>query len=244
MVFNRLIQPEDMDEGSMGGACRGQICGGAESGSDSPSSMMAAAAMSDVSIRKKRIRTEVRSRLEALDAVQAHALSVRACARFLETEFFQSALTVMVYLPTPGEVDVAPIAIRCFQERKTLCAPRIDWDHRRMTPVEIRGFDDRFEVRRHGVREPVDGRPVPLEEIDLIIVPGLAFDASGARLGRGSGFYDRFLSQPALRRTATRCGVCFDFQVVDEIPLDPHDVHLDAIVTDRRTIRIGCPRPA
>lgn len=193
---------------------------------------------------KSQIRAEVKAQLAELSDDQVHDLSVKACDRLVRADFFKSALTVMVYLPIRAELDITPVALRCFQLGKTVCAPRVDWEHRRMTPIEIRSFDDRFEVRRHGVREPAEGRCVAIDEIDLFIVPGIAFDASGARLGRGGGYFDRFLAHTAARQRSVRCGICFDFQIVDTVPAAPHDVHLDAIVTDRRLIRAVCPKPA
>lgn len=200
--------------------------------------------MGEADETKTQIRAEVRAQLAELSDDQAHALSAKACERLVRADFFRSALTVMLYLPTRGELDITPLALRCFQLGKTVCAPRVDWEHRRMTPMEIRSFDDRFEVRRHGVREPAEGRCVAIDEIDLFIVPGIAFDDSGARLGRGGGYFDRFLAHTAARPRSTRCGICFDFQIVDAVPTRPHDVRLDAIVTDRRLISAVCPKPA
>ena len=200
--------------------------------------------MSDKSEIKRSIRVAAQSRLDELSEADAHRLSLKACDHVAGADFFASALTVMLYLPMPRELDVTPLALRCFQLGKTVCAPRLNWDHGRMTAVEVHGFDDKFEVRRHGVREPLEGRPVPPAEIDLVIVPGLAFDASGERLGRGGGFYDRFLAQPGFRPGVVRCGVGYDFQIVDSIPTLAHDIRLDAIVTDRRIIRIGSRSPA
>lgn len=198
--------------------------------------------MSEIN-RKKTIRTRVRERLEALSSGEAHNLSVSACERLMRADFYASARTVMLYLPIDRETDVSTLALRCFQAGKTVCAPRIDWEHRRLAPMEIRCFDESFEVRKHGVREPRTGEPVPLDEIDLFIVPGLAFDAMGRRLGRGGGFYDRFLSRDGIRPGAVKCGLCYDFQIVDETPVDPHDVVMAAVATDRRLIEVGARKP-
>src|SRR5690606_18813616 len=91
---------------------------------------------------------------------------------------------------------------------------------------------------RFGVRAPSpQARAVPLAEIDLILVPGLAFDTEGNRLGRGAGFYDRFL---ATREGAAppACGVCFEAQLVDRIPTEPWDVPMNAVVTERRLVTL------
>lgn len=200
--------------------------------------------MDPVRSAKDSLRDAMRERLREFSAEEASSLSASVCRRVIAAEPFESAQTVMVYMPIPGEVDVCAIALRCFQVGKTVCVPRMDWKSRRMHAVEIRGFDDQFEARKHGIREPLSGAPVPTSEVDLVIVPGLAFDAEGNRVGRGAGFYDRFLADPSLRRggRALAVGVGFDFQVVDRAPREPHDVKIEAVATDRRLICVSAHR--
>lgn len=195
---------------------------------------------------KEAIRDRMREALRDLTLEETQERSAALCRRVESADFFHAAQTVMVYLPVPGEVDIAPLALRCFQEGKTVCVPRMDWKERHMQAAEITGFDDSFETRKHGVREPAAGRPVSNLDIDLIIVPGLAFDTFGRRLGRGGGFYDRFLSQPEFRKAGAvaSVGVCFDFQIIPAVPHVAHDVPVHAVVTDRRAIRIACRRPS
>lgn len=190
---------------------------------------------------KETLRERMRELLRALTPEDVQQMSGAVARRIVASPFFNDATTVMIYLPIPGEVDVTSIALRCFQQGKTVCVPRMDWKQRRMTAVEIRGFNDAFEERRFGVREPVSGRPVPIEEINLVLAPGLAFDAAGRRLGRGGGFYDRFLATPRERRLPrTTCGVCFDIQIVDTVPADEHDQKVDVVATDRRLVCAPC----
>lgn len=88
-----------------------------------------------------------------------------------------------------------------------------------------------------GIREPVEGMPVPVSDIDLVVVPGLAFDEQGNRLGRGRGFYDRFLSHPDFHGTS--CALALEDQVVPNIPIGPSDVCVDMLVTDVRVRRFA-----
>ncbi|MHC5028978.1 MAG: 5-formyltetrahydrofolate cyclo-ligase, partial [Planctomycetota bacterium] len=151
------------------------------------------------------------------------------------------ASVVMLFMPLAREVDTTSIAIRAFQLSKTVCVPRVDWKCKDMHPVEISTFDDHnMETDGHGIRTPCDGRLVVPSSIDLIVVPGLAFDARGHRLGRGGGFYDRFL--PRLRRTATTVGLAFDEQMIDDVPVEDGDVAIDFVVTDRRNTRARSSR--
>lgn len=194
--------------------------------------------MSPAPDNKETYRDLMRERLRELTLEEVQERSVALCKRLAAADFFEPAQTVMVYLPVPGEVDIAYLALRCFQEGKTVCVPRMDWKERHMQAIEIRGFDDAFEQRKHGVREPIAGRPIPTDEIDLVLVPGLAFDSGGRRLGRGGGFYDRFLAQPEFARAsaAMSCGVCFDFQIIETVPALAHDVPVRAVASDRRLV--------
>ncbi len=193
--------------------------------------------MSDVErTRKSDLRAQMRTRLRAMTDVQRHEASAAACARLTALEPFLSAGVVMLYMPLPLEVDLTPAALACFRMGKVVCVPRVDWKRRDMAPVEVASFDDRsMDLDEHGIRTPRGGAPMPPALIDLVVVPGLAFDDRGYRLGRGGGFYDRLLSK--LRRTATTVGLAFDCQIVDAVPVDDRDMAVDMIVTDRRVTR-------
>ena len=99
-----------------------------------------------------------------------------------------------------------------------------------MLPVEISSLKDAMTMTGP-VREPVSGKPIPLDLIDLVIVPGLGFTAKGFRIGRGMGFYDRFLAQSEF--IGVSCGLAFDEQVVAALPVLDHDVPLSMLITDR-----------
>ena len=106
-----------------------------------------------------------------------------------------------------------------------------------MIPTRIHSLDAGLETRVHGIREPTDGEPLALESLDLVIVPALTFDRSGNRLGRGAGFYDRFLSSPQFRGTAV--GLAFCEQLVDEVPVYDNDVPVHMLVTDEEVLRFS-----
>jgi len=182
---------------------------------------------------KAEIRRQVVAKLATMSGEQRHDGSVAACSRLIALEVFQHASVVMLYMPLASEVDLTPVAIRCFQTGKTVCVPLVDWKRRDMEPVEVTSFDDHvMEVDEHGLRMPRGGAPIPPDLLDLVVVPGLAFDAHGHRLGRGGGYYDRFLGR--LRRTAATVGLGFDVQITDEVPVNDGDVSVDIVVTDRR----------
>ena len=167
----------------------------------------------------------------------AHAKSMAACKRLLATEEFQQAQVVMIYLSIPGEVDITPIALRGWQGQKLIAAPRMSWDRRHMIPMQIHSLDAGMETRVNGIREPADAEPVAVDELDLVIVPALMFDRSGNRLGRGAGFYDRFLASPQFNGSAM--GLAFSDQVVDEVPVSDNDVPVHVLVTEEEVMRFS-----
>ncbi len=102
-------------------------------------------------------------------------------------------------------------------------------------PVEIRSLADDLAVSHMGIREPVSGLPFPISMIDLVIVPGLGFDEYGHRLGRGRGFYDRFLANPEFDGVA--CAMAFEQQLTPTVPVGPLDRHVDMLITDEKVRR-------
>jgi len=190
---------------------------------------------------KSDLRDRMRRVLADLGPESRHDASAAACLRLDALDAFRHASVVMLYMPLPTELDLTAAAIRCYRQGKTVCVPRVDWSRRDMVPVEISSFDDEvMEIDDHGLRMPRGGTPLVPRLIDLVIVPGLAFDTAGNRLGRGGGFYDRFLRR--LRRSATTVGLAFDAQIVDAVPADDRDFGMDIIVTDRRVCQTGGSR--
>lgn len=187
--------------------------------------------MSELTQSKAAIRRQLRESLAAMSDSDCHAKSVAACALLAASPEFSMARVVMLYLSTPTEVDTAPLAIRAWQAGKTVVVPKVSWDQRRMLPVEISSLNtDNLTTTGPGVREPIAGTPVPVPEIDLVIVPGLGFTSSGYRIGRGMGFYDRFLAQDNF--IGVSCGLAFDEQIVADLPVLDHDMPLSMLATE------------
>lgn len=190
----------------------------------------------DITDRKNAIRSDMRTRLATLTADQRAEWSTASCARLIRSVAFARASRVMLYMPMRSEVDVISVALEAFRLGKSVCVPRVDGPRKTMNAVEITSFDDEsMDSDSLGVRAPKVGQEIPHEEIDLVIVPGVAFDMHGFRLGRGGGYYDRYLARFS-RNTAT-IGVCFDIQFVEEIPTEPTDIAVHAVVSDRRAVQ-------
>jgi 5-formyltetrahydrofolate cyclo-ligase len=177
------------------------------------------------------IRAQLRSVLAAMPENERHAKSSAAASLISASPEFTTARVVMLFLSTPHEIDTAAIALRCWQSGKSVVVPKVSWDQRRMLPVEISSLQTGMTTTGPGIREPLAGKPIPVEFIDLVIVPGLGFTANGHRIGRGMGFYDRFLAQPQF--IGLSCGLAFEEQIVPQLPMLDHDVPLSMLATDR-----------
>lgn len=185
---------------------------------------------------KHSLRREISEKLSSMSPAVRHAKSMAVCKRLTAATEFTEAKVIMIYLPLPDEVDISPVALRGWQEQKVIAAPKLTWDKRHMLPIEINSLEMGLVSTRHGLREPAAGEPLPAETIDMVLVPALVFDKKGNRIGRGAGFYDRFLASPEFKGVSV--GVAFEEQVVDNLPVEPHDVPVDILITDEKFIRI------
>ena len=151
------------------------------------------------------------------------------CRHVMESEWFRQADTIMAYAAIPPEAKLQPVLEGILAAGKTLVLPRCEQDGV-MTARRIADLRQLISGA-YGIPEPKPDAPmVPTAEIDLILVPGLAFDRTGRRLGRGKGYYDRFLAN-FHGKTMGICG-----QLVPEIPVERHDITMDAIAVDRGII--------
>lgn len=193
--------------------------------------------------RKRQLRRQARSVLAGLSARERELRSRAVCEKLRDLPGFRAAKTVMLYLALPEEVDLSTLAERAAETGKRLCIPRMDWAAKTMSPLIVDWIAMKTEVREHGVSEPVGGTAAKLSSVDLVLVPGLAFDEAGHRLGRGAGFYDRFLEEFRAQRKskAAALGICFEAQLVGEIPAEKHDQTLDGLVTEKRVLL--CRKP-
>jgi 5-formyltetrahydrofolate cyclo-ligase len=188
-------------------------------------------------LTKKELRLRVRQAVEAISPEDLHARSVRACNLLIGTPEYQRAEIVMVFLSLPNEVDTTSLVLHSWRDRKRVLAPKVSWEQRRMLPIEIRSLSDDVSQSPMGIREPAQGMPIPVSLIDLVVVPGLGFDVRGNRIGRGRGFYDRFLAHPDWKGIA--CGLALEEQVVEDVPVTEHDMQVDMLVTDAAVRRFG-----
>jgi 5-formyltetrahydrofolate cyclo-ligase len=186
--------------------------------------------LTEVSVAKQALRARHRARLDLLAPDERRERSANLVARLLELPVWKAARRVLLFAPLAGEPNLDLLWAGSELAGKQCAYPRV-LEQGQMHLLAVRTLGD-LQPTRWGLREPLSegADPVALEVMDLVLVPGLAFDEQGARLGRGGGFYDRLL---AAKSAATRTmGVAFAFQIEAKLPLESHDVPMEAVLTD------------
>lgn len=191
--------------------------------------------------RKAALREELITRRKALTPDVIDARGIKVQSRFLATPYYHRARTVALYAPIRGEVPTRDILSAALRDGKVVCYP-LSHVHGRILSFRAIRSEAELEPGRLGVREPPNSAElIPVEQIDLFVVPGLGFTPDGKRLGRGGGYYDATLRAASER--SRRVGLAFSEQVVEGIPTSTEDVDMDLVVTESETLR-GLSRSA
>jgi 5-formyltetrahydrofolate cyclo-ligase len=186
--------------------------------------------MNKAELRKKMIYFRDSLSMEERNT-KSHAIKTQ----LTKLKAYQDAEVIFVYVSFRSEVDTRCFIKRAKKDGKRIAVPVSIPKGKVLQPCEISSLDD-LVPGTWGILEPIKGncRPVDSKEIDLAVVPGLAFDYCFHRLGYGAGYYDRFL--PSLRKETTKVGIGYDFQLLDRIPVEEFDVPLSGIITEVRLL--------
>lgn len=174
-------------------------------------------------MNKVEIRREVRARKGLLTPEQREASAARVFDRVKNLDAFIDAHHILAYHSLPDELSTISFLAETFPG-KTFYLPRVKGDDLEI----LRYAADALHQGAYNIEEPDGDDIVDISAIDLVIVPAVAYDRHGNRVGRGKGYYDRLLS----RSTAKKIGVCYDFQLYDTVPADPTDIPVDIIIAD------------
>lgn len=183
--------------------------------------------------RKRALRVAMRELRQARSEGDLESASMRAQARLAASPFCSGAGLVALYHPFPTEVSTASLGRELLARGKRICYPAVR-DDARVLDFRDPG-DGVFKLGALGTQEP-RGPAVDLSRIDLFVVPAVAVDLRGGRLGRGRGHYDATLDAAGPR--ALRVALVFDWQIADEVPAERHDQALDAICSDARWVQL------
>ncbi|MBQ9761819.1 MAG: 5-formyltetrahydrofolate cyclo-ligase [Oscillospiraceae bacterium] len=173
---------------------------------------------------KSALRSAIRQKKRAMTENQIDAASERLGQMFASSELYQKAKTIYGYLPYNQEVRTVPMLQRAIRDGKRVAVPKVYGDEMRFIYL-----DDLSAVEKGyaGIPEPIADGPIAHDLTALVLMPGLAFDRQGHRIGYGGGFYDKFL---AAEPTHPTLALCYDFQMLDHLETEEFDVPVDCVL--------------
>ncbi|MGI5912569.1 MAG: 5-formyltetrahydrofolate cyclo-ligase [Syntrophomonadaceae bacterium] len=183
-------------------------------------------------INRDELRRNMLSRRRSMTDQEVNNLSRRICSRLERLYPVTKANVIMGYNSINNEVNLIPWLVELKRQGRTIVLPRVQGGQ--LQAVEVNDWNN-MAPGPFGIKEPL-GDPIAIEKIDVVLVPGIVFDAKGYRLGYGKGYYDLFL--PGLSKQCFNCGVCYEYQVIDNVFPHKKDVAVHWIVTDQSEIAI------
>ena len=192
--------------------------------------------MEEIGAAKIQIRKDIAKKISAISA-NAIAEKIKAIEdRLFEFANFLEAKIALLYVNSDYEVQTKNIVKRSYEYRKVVVLPAFDPEHFSIKLLKVDKPRKELKLGPRGVLEP-DAKKckiVPIDRIDIAIIPGLAFDEKGGRIGTGKGYYDRLI--PRLAITTRKVALTLEEQIIPQIPMESHDKHVDIIITDQRII--------
>lgn len=182
---------------------------------------------------KTQLREKISKKRNTLNLQWVESTSVQIEKNLQSLETFQTAETIALYMAIGGEVKLDALFSRCWELGKRTCIPIFNRTLQRYEMAEITD-ETHFKIGAYGIKEPLSPTLVSTDWIDLMVVPGVAFDLQGNRLGRGGGYYDRLMDGFSGKTAA----LAFDFQIFTEIPVDPHDQPVNFIITQTKMVKV------
>jgi 5-formyltetrahydrofolate cyclo-ligase len=181
---------------------------------------------------KNELRAKIRAALEKISPAVRAVESMELCER-LKTQM-PSAHTILFFAPLPDELDIWPVLELSLALGTTCALPFFDAEKKTYGAKVLKNLATDIITGKFNVREPAAScADIPLDKFDLVLVPGMAFDLNGNRLGRGKGFYDWLL----VEASGVKCGICHDMQLQENIPVEPHDATVDFILTPGKCVK-------
>lgn len=177
-----------------------------------------------MNLSKKELRAAIREQKKAMTPEDIAARSRELCRMALNTDAYRQAETVYGYLPFNQEVDLHPLLQQALSDGKQVALPKCYGNEMRFILTDDLSH---IQYTPFGVPEPINNEPLAQDDTALVIVPGLAFDEKGYRIGYGGGYYDRFL---ALEPNHPTIALCYDFQLFPRLNTDLHDIPVDTVL--------------
>ena len=192
--------------------------------------------MEEIQKTKADIRKEIAAAIGRLSADELAGKTSLIENRLFDFANFLEAKIALMYIENPNEVKSAEIIRRTFDKNKIVVLPLVKTDTKKFKLFKIDDFAKDLKPGQNGILQPDPGRcrTVPIDCIDIAIIPGVAFDEKGGRIGSGDGYYDRLI--PHLPVTTRKVALALDDQIILQVPIESHDKHVDIIITDKRII--------
>ena len=189
----------------------------------------------DLNFQKAALRKQIRGILQKISPAARGMMSAQIRDRLKEQAVWKNAGSILFFAPASNEVDVWPLLEEAINAGKTAALPRFDSADQSYVACRVQDLRNEIVTGEFGIREPAAKcAEIPLSKFDLVLVPGVAFDLRGHRLGRGRGFYDRLLAETR----GVKCGVAFDEQLASEVPAGMLDVQVNFILTATRCVKV------
>jgi 5-formyltetrahydrofolate cyclo-ligase len=190
----------------------------------------------DIQAAKALLRKQIRDALQNISPAARNALSAQIRDQLKKQAIWKNAGAVLFFAPLPDELDLWPLLEEALAAGKIAALPRFNPAGKNYVACRVQNLRSEIAPGEFGIREPAAWcAGIPLDRLDLILVPGVAFDWHGHRLGRGRGFYDRLLTDVR----GVKCGITFDEQMVNDVPAGPPDVRMNFILTPTRAAEIA-----
>ena len=185
-----------------------------------------------ISEEKKRIRNKILKKLKEQSEQFRSSKSKTIVSKLRTDSLYRKSQNIMFYVSMDYEVDTHALLRESLLEGKCVTVPYVDREHNALIPVQIKQFDEHLVSGSYNILEPKKEliKPFDVGRLELILVPGIAFDRKYHRLGRGGGYYDRFLA--TVPAEVKRYGLAFDFQLFDSIPVESFDVPMNEVITN------------
>lgn len=187
-------------------------------------------------MNKEKYRELMLAKRKFLSALEVSQKSNDILQNLIKTNYYKNANLIMTYVSTNNEVATWNLIDRIYKDNKHVAVPFCLTVSRDLLACEIKSTKE-LAPGTMGIHEPIETMQsrVDINKLDIVIIPGLAFDRKLSRLGHGAGYYDRFLRK--LGESTLKIGLAYDFQLLDSLPIEKHDIKMDIVITENEIIR-------
>ncbi|MFL0252338.1 5-formyltetrahydrofolate cyclo-ligase [Clostridium neuense] len=180
-------------------------------------------------MNKSELRKKILEIRNSIDVYEKQVKDSKIFNNIINSYQYKHSNNIFIFVSYSSEVDTHKVIEYSLKNGKRIFVPKVISKKLGMEVIEIRGFSD-LKRSKYGILEPCENNYIRPEEIDVAFIPGLAFDKKGGRLGYGGGFYDRYLK--LLKKSTAKIGLCYSFQVIENVPMEEYDIRIDGIIED------------